>query len=128
MKKITREWVHKAEGDFNTLLREVRARKAPNYDAACFHAQQCIEKYIKAVLQESDIPFNRTHNLTTLLEACLSFTPEWEGFVDDARDLNAYAIDVRYPSESADRKAALDALAAVRKIRRAIRSFLGLAE
>ena len=46
MKTLTREWVKKAEGDFNTLLREVRARKAPNYDAACFHAQQCVEKYL----------------------------------------------------------------------------------
>jgi len=44
MKTLAREWVKKAEGDFNTLLREVHARKAPNFDAACFHAQQCVEK------------------------------------------------------------------------------------
>ena len=49
MKTLTREWVKKAEGDFNTLLREVRARKAPNYDAACFHAQQCVEKSLGVV-------------------------------------------------------------------------------
>jgi hypothetical protein len=38
---MTHEWVAKAEGDFTTMERESRARKAPNYDAICFHAQQC---------------------------------------------------------------------------------------
>ena len=40
MKPITLEWVAKAEGDWNTAQREYRARQRPNYDAACFHAQQ----------------------------------------------------------------------------------------
>lgn len=50
MKPLAREWVNKAEGDFATAAREMRARKSPNYDAACFHAQQCVEKYLKALL------------------------------------------------------------------------------
>ncbi len=50
MNTIIAEWVQKAEGDFSTALREWRARKNRNHDAACFHAQQCIEKYLKAVL------------------------------------------------------------------------------
>ena len=49
MKPLTREWVRKAEGDYATAAREMRARKSPNYDAACFHAQQCVEKYLKAL-------------------------------------------------------------------------------
>jgi HEPN domain-containing protein len=48
------EWISKAEGDFLTAGRELRARKSPNYDAVCFHAQQCAEKYLKAVLQENE--------------------------------------------------------------------------
>lgn len=54
MKPAVAEWVSKAEGDFLTGGRELRARKSPNYDAVCFHAQQCAEKYPKAVLQEND--------------------------------------------------------------------------
>lgn len=68
MKPLSREWVEKAEGDFATASRELRARKSPNYDAVCFHAQQCIEKYLKARLQEADIAFGRTHNLVALLD------------------------------------------------------------
>ena len=39
MNTLTAEWVEKAEGDFHSCLREVRARKHPNHDSACFHAQ-----------------------------------------------------------------------------------------
>ncbi len=46
MKPLTQEWIHKAEADFSSAQRELRARKNPNYDAACFHAQQCVEKYL----------------------------------------------------------------------------------
>jgi HEPN domain-containing protein len=50
MTPLTREWIDKAEGDFATARREIRVRQAPNYDAVCFHAQQCVEKYLKARL------------------------------------------------------------------------------
>jgi hypothetical protein len=36
MKPLTHEWIEKAEGDFNTASREIRARKFPNYDASYF--------------------------------------------------------------------------------------------
>src|SRR2546421_5742031 len=41
------------EGDFATAQRELGAIQDPNYDAVCFHAQQCAEKYLKAFLQEN---------------------------------------------------------------------------
>ena len=66
MKPITKEWIAKAEGDWASALREVRARKKPNYDSACFHAQQCAEKYLKARLQEASTPFGKTHDLVKL--------------------------------------------------------------
>ena len=43
MKPITREWIDKAEGDYVVAQREVRARKSPNYDAVCFHAQESVD-------------------------------------------------------------------------------------
>lgn len=78
MKPLTREWTEKAEGDFATAGREIRARKKPNYDAVCFHAQQCAEKFLKAILQEQDIPFGKTHNLIILLEIIIPSQPSWE--------------------------------------------------
>lgn len=60
--------------------REYRARKQPNYDAACFFAQQCIEKYLKAHLTEAGVVFPRTHDLEALLDLSLSTKPLWEDF------------------------------------------------
>jgi HEPN domain-containing protein len=46
MKLLTAEWVQKAEGDFTVAQKMLRACKNPVYDAVCFHAQQCAEKYL----------------------------------------------------------------------------------
>jgi HEPN domain-containing protein len=74
------EWIAKAEGDYPAALRENRARKAPNYDAACFHSQQCVEKYLKAFLQKRKVPFAKTHDLGILLDACVVHSPLLEGW------------------------------------------------
>ena len=83
MKPITAEWVGKAEGDFATVEREALARKNPNYDGVCFHAQQCAEKYLKALAVELDLPFLRTHDLVILLEQLLPVYPLWEAYRGD---------------------------------------------
>lgn len=77
MKPLTQEWFDKAEGDWVTAGRELRARKDPNYDAACFHAQQCSEKYLKERLQEEEIRFSKTHDLEILLDLLLFIESEW---------------------------------------------------
>ncbi len=103
MKPLTEEWITKAEGDFSTAGRELRARKAPDYDAVCFHTQQCIEKYLKALLQEEEVEFGKTHNLSALLDKILSSYPLLEAIRTSLHLLNAFAIDFRYPGENADK-------------------------
>jgi len=41
MNGTVKEWISKAEGDYATAARELRATESANYDAACFHAEQC---------------------------------------------------------------------------------------
>jgi HEPN domain-containing protein len=67
MSPLAQEWADKAEGDLHTAERELAAEHYPNYDAACFHTQQCAEKYLKAVLQERQVYFRKTHDLVELL-------------------------------------------------------------
>lgn len=104
MNELTAEWIAKAEGDFVTAGRELRARRQPNYDAVCFHAQQMAEKYMKAVLQEHGVPFPKTHSLIVLLEMCIG---EVDGSFEAQRDLlirlDRYAVQFRYPGESAEK-------------------------
>lgn len=106
MNELVKEWLHKAEGDFITALREYRARKSPNFDAAGFHAQQCIEKYLKATLQKHNKPFLKIHDLLSLMESCLAFIPELELQKEFLAFLNQFSIVYRYPGESATREQA----------------------
>lgn len=126
MKPLTQEWVEKAEADFITAQREYRARKSPNYDAVCFHAQQCVEKYLKARLQEANIPFIKTHDLVVLLDLALPLESMWAIHRTDLRELSVAAVEIRYPGESADRESARTALTTCKDIRRLIRYSLGL--
>jgi len=43
MKKLTTDWVHKAEEDFDTVQKLLRT-KAPSRNVLCFHSQQTAEK------------------------------------------------------------------------------------
>ena len=103
MRTLTAEWIQKAEGDLATAHRELRARRAPNFDAACFHAQQCVEKYLKALLQEAETVFGKTHNLSLLLDLLRDNYPRLELLRPTLGILSAYAVEYRYPGESADK-------------------------
>ena len=45
-----RNWVAKAEGDFNAAAHLLDTGDEEFNDAVCFHAQQCAEKYFKVLL------------------------------------------------------------------------------
>ena len=126
MKPLTREWIDKAEGDFATASREMRARKSPNYDAACFHAQQCVEKYFKALLQENSIPFGKSQHLISLLELSIGVEPSMEMFRPQLQSLNTYSVSIRYPGESADRMIAREALRITKTLRTQFRQKFSL--
>lgn len=120
MSGIDEEWIAKAEGDYHTALREFRARKQPNYDAVCFHAQQCIEKCLKALLIRNQIEFNRVHDLEILLNTALALDPLLDALRPDAQLLTQYAVSFRYPGESADKTEAKDAVSAMKNCKEAI--------
>lgn len=126
MNALTTEWVEKAEGDFATAGRELRARRYPNYDAACFHAQQVAEKYLKAFLQEHGRTFPKTHNLVELLEHCLVVDADFEMQRNRLIVLDRYAVRFRYPGDAADKDEASDAYRTARVVRGFLRVRLGL--
>ena len=126
MKLSTQEWIDKAEGDFVTAQMSYRARKQPNYDAACYHTQQCAEKYLKARLEEAGMAIPKTHNLYALLTLVSPLEPTWQNLSTDLNVLNAFAIAYRYPGVTATKLDAQDAVKRCRKIRRTIRRSFGL--
>ncbi len=126
MKPLTQEWVDKAEGDFATAGRELRARKDPNYDSVCFHAQQCVEKYFKAYLQDSGIAFAKTHDLVALLDLLLPIESSWDVFRLRLRGLTTAAVEIRYPGKSANKLDAKEMYKLCREIRALVRTSFGI--
>ena len=120
------EWISKAEGDFATTGRELRARKAPNYDAVCFHAQQCAEKYLKAVLQENKKHIPKIHNLVELMLLCEEIDSSFEMLRTDLLTVERFAVHTRYPGETAEKEDAQSAYAAAETVRKFVPQRLGL--
>ncbi|HNZ39867.1 MAG TPA: HEPN domain-containing protein [Candidatus Latescibacteria bacterium] len=114
------------EGDFATARRELRARKHPNYNAACFHAQQCAEKYLKARLLMAGTRFPKTHDLEALVKLLLPHEPGLLELLPMAVSLTSLAVDVRYPGHPVDKATAAEALGYCNVIRAAVRRSLGL--
>jgi len=123
---ITLEWIAKAEEDAAVAERERRVRKNGAPGVVCFHAQQCVEKYLKAVLQEQGCPIPKTHDLTILFGLCdfknLTLAIDKEGLIR----LTRFATRFRYPGESAMVEDAREAVTLMRHYRKWISEFLGV--
>ena len=126
MKPTTREWLKKAENDFKVASQILGRRKDIVPDAACFHCQQCVEKYLKARLLEAGIAFPRTHDLLQLLNLCLQAEPLWSAYAKVVDGMTDYAVDFRYPGQSARLSEAKAVLKHCRSIRSEVRRSLGL--
>ncbi len=117
-----------AEADFVSAGREYRARKQPNYDAACFFAQQCLEKYLKGRLTEAGTAFPKTHDLEALLDLLLPIEPMWDVFRPTLVDITTYGVAFRYPGESATREMACQVVSDTAKVRKQMRHDMKLVE
>lgn len=123
---LARAWVLKAEHDLLNIENNLAAREIP-WDTVGFHAQQCVEKYLKALLIAQQIDPPKIHDLTELY----ALVPDGllEGFnVHSLEELNPYSIEGRYPGvwEPVEKAEALRAVEAARTIRQAIRQILPL--
>ena len=126
MNPLTLEWIQKAENDYAAVQQLLQAPN-PLHDIICFHAQQCIEKYLKAWLQEANIPVQRTHNLEELLVLITPTLPTWSDWEPDFKVITAYAVDPRYPGDSATSDNTQHAMHICDEVRQAVRTQLKLA-
>src|SRR5437867_10353274 len=92
-------WGHRAEEDW-LLARSALRRKVPLIYGATFHAQQCAEKYLKALLVARGQAFPRAHDLAAVGDLCLRQDIIIPVHQDALERLTAYAVQVRYPGES----------------------------
>jgi HEPN domain-containing protein len=94
--KIVIEWINKADHDLGSA--KLIFHHIPDYfDTIAFHCQQATEKYLKAILEDKGIEFQRTHNLVYLLELLSRVIEVNEETFDKAILLNGFSVQIRYP-------------------------------
>ena len=125
MNPLTLEWIQMAEGDYASARHFHQGQKSM-YDIICFLSQQCIEKYLKAWLQENNVPFTKTHDLERLLSLILPSIPDWHVWQADFSAFSEDAIDFLYPGKYATAKDAAQAIHICNEVRQAIRAELKL--
>jgi HEPN domain-containing protein len=91
---------------------------------ATFHAQQCVEKYLKALLLDREQPFPRTHDVVALRDLCHQNGIIISVELESLERLAAYAVQVRYPGEDPTVEEAKEALQIARVVRRFARKWL----
>lgn len=124
LKEATLDWLRKAEGDARSA-RILFEAPDPVLDNVCFLAQQCVEKLLKALLQEQGIRFPRTHVLVELAKKAQPILPGIVELEEDLRDLTS-CVEARYPDVDVSEEKANRAMRTMASVRSLVRPALGL--
>lgn len=95
---VVQEWSMKADNDLKAASHTLKLGEDCPTDIVCFHAQQCVEKYIKALMVLKQIPFPKTHDLSELLHL---LPAEFNSLLsnEEQKLLTVYATVTRYPGD-----------------------------
>lgn len=93
MKAAVAKWLELAEIDLKAA--QVLLKDSSLSSAVCFHAQQAIEKYLKALIESRDINPPKSHDLIMLYGQVEDIVNIEE---DTLAKLNQIYIDSRYPA------------------------------
>jgi HEPN domain-containing protein len=118
-------WIAKAEEDY-TMARLALRRKTPLTSSACFHAQQCAEKYLKAALVANGSQFPKVHDLLKLSLLCEQVGVLIPLDADQLDKLSISAVQVRYPGDGLTLGEAKEALEIAKRVRRFVRKSLAI--
>lgn len=94
--KVVGEWAARADDDLKVAEHTLKLGDECPTEIVCFHAQQCVEKYIKALLIHRGIEYPKTHDIEALL-ARFNDHPLPEVSPETQRRLTSYATATRYP-------------------------------
>ena len=92
-----KEWFKIGDNEFGFAYSSLKDRHDKFYAQVCFMFHQSIEKYFKGYLVNSNIKFNKTHDLTYLCQQCEKVNKKFEKFIQECEIINQYYIKTRYP-------------------------------
>ena len=73
------EWIRKAEADWMAASTLHSQNNEELHDAVVFHAQQCVEKLLKARLIQLDQPIQKVHDLVAVSRQLAMSIPTGSG-------------------------------------------------
>lgn len=94
----TKLWIQKAEADLRGAQWNLKA-KPPFLEFSLFHAQQSVEKMMKAFLFWHDVRFQKIHDLGKLGKLCNDIDPTLSSLTEETAPLTEFAVQFRYPEE-----------------------------
>ena len=98
VRKLVSEWVHKAENDLINASAALKLGTRCPSDTVCFHGQQCVEKYLKALLVLRARSFPKTHDIEVIV-ALLPPANRPPLAPEEQAQLTRYATISRYPGD-----------------------------
>jgi HEPN domain-containing protein len=122
--ELVNEWLAKAEEDYKTMEELYNHSPSEFANSICFHAQQCAEKYLKALITKQSVEPPWFHALESLLDLVISKTPELEKYRVELAGLTPYATEYRYPGKVANQGDAEMCVKIIRKLRTDMKSIL----
>ncbi len=121
---VVAEWVAKAEEDLTTAAHTLKLGQSCPTSTVCFHAQQAVEKYLKAYLASQGTPFPKTHEIEELVARMPVDTRPALSLEEQAL-LTEYAVGTRYPGwRDVPLAEAQEAVKLARRVRKHLRSLL----
>jgi HEPN domain-containing protein len=123
--RVIRQWVEKAENDLKTAAHTLELGVECPTDTVCFHAQQCVEKYLKALLIFEGKDISRTHHISELVRM-LPATIRPDLSPSEQELLTDYAVSTRYPGDydAIPLAEARRAVQIARRVRKQVRALL----
>jgi HEPN domain-containing protein len=97
VRELVVEWMRHARSDMVIANMVENEEIAP--DIIAFHAQQAVEKALKALLIQHQHEFPHTHSIGMLLALCKESGYPLAEYLEDAATLSGYAVASRYPGE-----------------------------
>ena len=113
---LARAYLKLADRDLKAFELLILSREIDD-ETVGFHAQQAVEKCLKAVLALSSIPFRKTHDLQELMDLLIDNKKTLPPNAEKLEALNPYAVLLRYDFidlKGVDRAAARELVLAVR--------------
>ncbi|MDD2781857.1 HEPN domain-containing protein [Sulfuricurvum sp.] len=97
MKLLASEWLKAAQDDLAVIEKIINEESLSHMVA--FHAQQCIEKSLKALGEERSLELPKIHKLKTLASRVGIDLSSFENGEDHLHLLDELYIDSRYPGD-----------------------------